>query len=394
MGLPGIDYEGFFNAIMSASLSAILVIDNQLRVLHASRSFLATARTTGSDMIGRRICDVFPVAFWEGGFDDRIREVIGSGARVLRERISHRMPGMPQRIYTYSIGPLPLCCGGRAAILVLDELTDLPAAIGEARQAQLRDESAAEGGEHAAAERRALEAQLRQAEKLAALGMVIGEIAHELRNPLGISSAAAQLLKNRTVSAPMQQECVEKVIAGIARASRVVESLLCFARPGRGRETTQVDVVELLRNALMFASGEAAAGVTVSWNVEGPVDAPAASFCTDGVQHLLELVMINMIANAFQAMPAGGQLSLAIRREGEDIAVEIGDTGCGIPETDLPRIFDPFFTTRSDTRRSGLGLSVSHSIVQQHRGGIAVRSRPGEGTLFVIRLRASAAPQG
>lgn len=102
--------------------------------------------------------------------------------------------------------------------------------------------------------------------------------------------------------------------------------------------------------------------------------------------------MINMIANAFQAMSAGGQLTLGVRREGDDSAVEIGDTGCGTPKADLSRIFDPFFTTRRDMRRSGLGLSVSYSIVQQHRGGIAVRSRPGEGTLFVTKLRASAAP--
>ncbi len=231
-------------------------------------------------------------------------------------------------------------------------------------------------------EQRAMEAQIRQGEKLAALGMVIGGIAHELRNPLGVSSAAAQLMRARIAAPTRLEECIGKVIAGIDRASLVVESLLRFARPGPIAETTKVDAHDVLKNALMFASGEAAAGTTVEWKpplAAGPVYA-------EGVQNLLELVVINLILNAFQAMPNGGRLNIGARRDGAEIVIEVGDTGPGIPQSHISKIFDPFFTTRNDNRRSGLGLSVSHSIVRQHGGNLTVRTSPSDGTTFVVRI--------
>jgi PAS domain S-box-containing protein len=231
-------------------------------------------------------------------------------------------------------------------------------------------------------EQRAMEAQIRQGEKLAALGMVIGGIAHEIRNPLGVSSAAAQLMRDRIASPALLEECIGKVIAGIDRASLVVESLLRFARPGPIAETTKINVLDVLKNALMFASGEAAAGTTVEWRLPSM----AAPVYAEGVQNLLELVVINLIVNAFQAMPNGGRLTIGAWREGAQVVIEIGDTGPGIPEANLSKIFDPFFTTRNDSRRSGLGLSVSHAIVRQHGGGVSVRTSPSSGTTFVVRI--------
>ncbi len=230
-------------------------------------------------------------------------------------------------------------------------------------------------------EQRAMEAQMHQGEKLAALGMVIGGIAHEIRNPLGVSSAAAQLMKQRIAKPELLEECIGKVIAGIDRASLVVESLLRFARPKPIAETTRVNVVGILKNALMFASGEAAAGTSVEWTLETGAD----NLFAEGVQNLLELVVINLMLNAFQAMPGGGRLAIGLRRDAAEVIIEIGDTGPGIPDAHLSKIFDPFFTTRSDSRRSGLGLSVSHSIVRQHGGRVDVRTSRN-GTTFVIRI--------
>ena len=231
-------------------------------------------------------------------------------------------------------------------------------------------------------EQRALEAQIHQAEKLAALGMVIGGIAHEIRNPLGVSSAAAQLMKHRLHSPALLEECIGKVVGGIDRASLVVESLLRFARPGPIRETTRVNVLDVVKNALMFASGEAAAGTAVEWRLPPAQEAIFA----EGVQNLLELVVINLIVNAFQAMPGGGRLIIAIRLDNGEVVIGISDSGPGIPEAHVSRIFDPFFTTRSDSRRSGLGLSVSHSIVRQHGGSVTVSTSSRDGTTFTVRL--------
>jgi PAS domain S-box-containing protein len=480
VSLSRLDYERFFDAIMATIPSSILVIDAALTVVHASRNFLEKSHATRNGTIGRRLQDIFPEAFRDTALAQQVHEVIRSGRIVLRQRMSYRAPAVPLRIYSYSICPLPLDGGLSAAILVMDDVTDLLRLSDEVRQAQLhlasvvesagdliistdacgriltwngaaetacgfsaeemrgrsfvdliaapqKSEAAlffaeiAKGDRRRAAEwpmrrrkgeaipvswnlssmtdssgevtgivvvgrnlveQRALEAQIHQAEKLAALGMVIGGIAHEIRNPLGVSSAAAQLLKRRGGSKEMREECVQKVIGGIARASAVVENLLRFARPSRLGETVRVDVVETLRNALMFASGEAAAGTTVAWEVEDK----ASPLYAEGVQNLVELVLINLIANAFQAMPDGGRLSLAVRRAGPEVLIEIGDTGNGITESDLPRIFDPFFTTRTGSGRSGLGLALSHSIVRQHGGSIAARSRWGAGTHFTVRL--------
>ncbi len=237
-------------------------------------------------------------------------------------------------------------------------------------------------------EQRAIEAQMHQSEKLAALGMVIGGIAHEIRNPLGVSSAAAQLMKHRMTSPALLEECVGKVIGGIDRASLIVESLLRFARPGPIKETTRVNVHDVLKNALMFASGEAAVGTTVDWKLP----AASASLYAEGVQNLLELVLINLMLNAFQAMRNGGRLTVAFWLAAAEVVIEIGDTGPGIPEAHVSKIFDPFFTMRSDSRRSGLGLSVCHSIVRQHGGSVAVRTSPRNGTTFTVRLPAAVAP--
>jgi signal transduction histidine kinase len=217
--------------------------------------------------------------------------------------------------------------------------------------------------------------------------MAIGGIAHEIRNPLGVSSAAAQLMRRCAGSPERIEECIGKVIGGIDRASLVVESLLRFALPGPLRETARVDVVEVLTNALNFASGELPARTTVRWKLPSQVR-PAY---VQGAQNLLEMVIINLMLNAFQAMPKGGRMSIDLRFDGPEIVIEIGDTGPGISPEHVSRIFDPFFTTGGDQRRSGLGLSVSHSIVRQHGGNLTVRTAPCEGTTFTVRLPAAPA---
>ena len=116
---------------------------------------------------------------------------------------------------------------------------------------------------------------------------------------------------------------------------------------------------------------------------------PASPAYAEGVQNLLELVIINLLLNAFQAMPNGGRLTIGVWRDGAEIVIEIGDTGPGIPEAHVSKIFDPFFTTRNDSQRSGLGLSVSHSIVRQHGGSVNVRTSPSSGTTFMVRIPAA-----
>jgi PAS domain S-box-containing protein len=475
-----IDYGCLFDALSSTIPSSILIVDDNLTVLMANRNFLEKSRGTLSAIQGLNLQEVLPAAFGDIPLDQQIREAIRTGRSVHRQKMTYRAPGISLRVYSYSVRRLQLDGNAaRAALLVMDDITDLLSLSEEVRRTQLHlasivdsagdliistdaagtiltwNTAAEQATGHAAretlgrplaeliaeplqaevqscyrridridqrltaewpvtgtdgkavpiswhlspmresdggtsgvvivgrnlVEQREMEAQMQQAEKLAALGLVIGGIAHEIRSPLGVSSAAAQLLRRGVGEPKLLRECVEKVIGGIDRASLIVDSLLRFVRPGRIQETIKVDVLELLRNALLLVSSEAAPGTKVQWDT-GHIQ---TTVYAEGMQNLLQLVMINLITNAFQAMPEGGQLTISVR-VGKDILIAIHNTGPGIPEAQLTKVFDPFFTSRNDSRRSGLGLFVSHSIVQQHGGTIAVRTTPSEGTTFSVRL--------
>lgn len=481
-----VDYASLFEALSSTIPSSILIVDQSLIVLLANRNFLQKSRGTMSAVQGMSLQEVLPSAFRDIQLDQQIREVIRSGNALLRQKMTYRAPGISLRVYSYSIRQLQLDGqAGGAALIVMDDITDLLSLSEEVRRTQLHlasiVESAADliistdaagkiltwntaaeqatgyppgqvigqpmasliaqpqhaevarcyaeirrAGQRLTAEwsvvcadaklipiswhlspmsgrdggingvvivgrnlveQREMEAQMRQAEKLAALGLVIGGIAHEIRNPLGVSSGAAQLLRRGLNSPKLMRECVDKVIGGIDRAANIVDSLLRFARPGHIQETTQVNVLEMLHNALLLVSGEAAPGTRVHWDT---ARLPATAHA-QGVQNLLELVMINLLTNAFQAMPKGGDLTITVQLD-KEILISIHNTGPGIPEEQLSKVFDPFFSMRNDSRRAGLGLFVSHSIVQQHGGSIAVCTSATEGTTFSVRLPLSHEP--
>jgi two-component system NtrC family sensor kinase len=111
---------------------------------------------------------------------------------------------------------------------------------------------------------------------------------------------------------------------------------------------------------------------------------PPPSIQADGSQ--LQQVFLNLVLNALDAVPEGGEIRISARRDTDGIEVAVADNGCGIPEEDLGRIFDPFFSTKRVGRGTGLGLSVSYGIVQAHRGRISVESRAGVGSTFRVWL--------
>ncbi|MBI1867364.1 MAG: PAS domain S-box protein [Methylocystis sp.] len=353
MLVPTLDYESFLHAVMATTGDLIISTDPQGAITTWSA---AAEKATGyacRDVRGSRFAD---------HIEEPHNKEVDAFFRKIAEDEDRRCVDWPMRLRSGESMPLSW------------------------RLSRMTDQAGEVAGVVAVGcnpvEQRVKETEMRQGEKLAALGMVIGGIAHEIRNPLGVSSAAAQLMRETMTAPALLEECIDKVIAGIDRASLVVESLLRFARPGPITQTTKVDVLDMLNNALALASGDAAAGTTVDWQ---PPCMPAPLYA-EGVQNLLELVIVNLILNAFQAMPNGGRLTIAGRRDGAEAVIEIRDTGPGIPEAHLAKIFDPFFTTRSDSRRAGLGLSVSHAIVRQHGGNLTVRTSPSDGATFVVRI--------
>jgi len=231
-------------------------------------------------------------------------------------------------------------------------------------------------------ERRALEQHLYQSEKLAALGVMAGGIAHELRNPLSVSFSAAQFLLEPPDDPVFQQECVRKIIDGIERSSMIIENLLRFARPSSGNQTEALNIVNLMHETLSVLTPQA------KLQKINLVEDYAEPFVPiSGNANLLQQVVMNLILNAYLAMPAGGEVRVSIRREADEAVVRVRDTGGGISPSHLDKIFDPFFTTRPVGKGTGLGLSICHTLVKQHGGSIAVESSvEGQGSTFVVRL--------
>ena len=230
-------------------------------------------------------------------------------------------------------------------------------------------------------ERRQLEAQLFHSAKMASLGVMAGGIAHEVRNPLGIISAAAQLLLERPDDAQLRSECANKIYAATQRTSLIIESLLKFARPQKG-QMVKIDLSAALDDILRLMSNQ----LTVQ-KVALVREMPKRLSWVYGHPSLLQQVFGNLILNACNAMPAGGTLTVACKpAETEAVEIRFSDTGQGIPPEHQSKIFDPFFTTMPVGKGTGLGLSISYSIIQQHRGSITVDSQVGQGTTFAIRL--------
>ena len=230
-------------------------------------------------------------------------------------------------------------------------------------------------------EQRKLEAQLMQSQKLAALGVMAGGIAHEIRNPLAICSSAAQFLLEEGLTPEFIRECAQRLQSGIHKASNIIENLLRFARPSEPPETAPVDLAATLQEPLALVANQARLQ-----KVAIDLHLPPEPVVSNGVASLLQQVFMNLYLNALHAMPQGGAITVTLEKGEREALVRVADTGRGIAPEDLGKIFDPFYTRSPVGRGIGLGLSITYSIVQQHLGAVEVESQVGRGSTFLVRL--------
>lgn len=230
-------------------------------------------------------------------------------------------------------------------------------------------------------ERKRLESQLIQSEKMAAIGQLAAGIAHEIRNPLGIiMNALYDLSEIVDTGNPEITEDLHIAKEEIARAQDIIKNLLEFSRES-GTEMEEVNLNDLLRKTLQLMGKYLQTSNVKVVTAFGKVGACTAN------QNALRQVFLNLITNAVQAMPHGGMLRVHTQRDADKhVLIEFSDTGVGIAEDHLHRVFDPFFTTKEPGQGTGLGLSVVHSVIKRYQGNIAVRSKAGEGTAFLIEL--------
>lgn len=226
-------------------------------------------------------------------------------------------------------------------------------------------------------ERKRMQEQLVRREKLAALGELAGGVSHELRNPLGAVKQAAYFLKIALEQPePEVKETLDIMEKEVATSERIISSILSFARP-KSPTRRKVDINNVVQEALSCTS------IPENVQLARQLDETLPSILADPVQ--LGQVFGNIILNAIQAMPEGGQLTIKSEVPGPEwVTVSFADTGVGIPQKDLERLLEPLFTTKA--KGIGLGLAVAKTLVVGHGGTIEVQSEVGKGSTFTVRL--------
>jgi two-component system, NtrC family, sensor kinase len=239
-------------------------------------------------------------------------------------------------------------------------------------------------------ERIELEAQLSQSDKLSSIGLLAAGVAHEVNTPLAVISSYTQMLSKQLQGDPQKSGLLEKITRQTFRASEIVNNLLNFSRTS-GSEIGDVDVNKVIADTLALLEHQfkvARVEVENSPSLKLPA--------IQGNAGRLQQVFLNLFLNAKDAMPGGGKLRVTTMN-GESVSVRVSDSGSGIAPEHIQRIYDPFFTTKNSLREgqprgTGLGLSVSYGIIQEHAGKIRVESHPGAGTTFVLDFPLSKKP--
>ncbi len=470
-------FEVRYDMLLNAIPSSVLIIDRQLQVLSVNQNFLSKSLRSKESTVGRLLADVFPLVILQStGIEESIRNVFNSGVAIKGQKMTYRAPGVPLRIYYYSILPVP----NDQIMLIMEDVTEQVRLSEEVRRVErhlasvvesasdivlstdidgriLTWNSAAEkqsglttqevhgvffydlcdvnqkpavrlifqrmragnephttefhlltpnkGGSiliswvfspmlddygktvgtvvvgRDLAERRKLELQLRQSQKLTALGVMAGGIAHEIRNPLAVCSSSAQFLLEDNVSPEFHKECARKIQTNIQKASAIIENLLRFARSSLDTDMSELDLITVLNETIELVTNQAKVQkIQIQLSVQKPV------ILVTGVSGLLQQVFMNIFLNAINAMPQGGVLSITVNTIEDRVIVRVTDTGVGIPPGELEKIFDPFHTSSPVGQGTGLGLSICYSIIRQHLGSIQAESRLGQGATIVVTL--------
>ncbi len=303
----------------------------------------------------------------EGGGESKARALSPRIAAVLedaRMRVSERVIGdrnatgtAGTRVFQISSAPLEQS-GGR-----LEQVVELAQEVTEQRR---------------------LQAQLMHADKMAALGELAGQFAHEVNNPITIVSAKGRLLLE-THAAEMSDHVraeIAKMTDAANRIGRITRDLLAYGRPAAPSRQPLDLGRSVARAADLIRDRAESSGVTITLKTG---DEPAV---VDANEDELQQVFLNLLLNALDAMPGGGQLDVEVIREGSGtwIDVLVRDSGTGVPLEVRDRIFEPFVTTKTDGSGTGLGLSVCLGLVRSHGGEIGIVETSNRGTTFRVRL--------
>ena len=342
-----------FNENIVESINVgILAVDLEDRIESWNAQMEAMYALSRREAIGQRLSDVFPVEFFDAF--DRFRHESG-----VHHLYKFRLTTRAGETRTANVAVAPLMSRDFVAvgrIVLVDDIT----------------------------ERVTLEAQLAQSDKLSSIGLLAAGVAHEINTPLAVISSYAQMLHKQMKGDTRMGPLLERITQQSFRASEIANGLLNFSRTST-TEMRETDLNQVIRDTLTLVEHQMkTAGITVAMGLE--TELPRIQ----GNPGKLQQVFLNLLLNAKDAMPQGGELRVGTTANGH-VEATIADSGAGIAPEHLKRIYDPFFTTKSapkpgERRGTGLGLSVSYGIIQEHAGKIHVESTLGVGTTFHLEF--------
>jgi signal transduction histidine kinase len=229
--------------------------------------------------------------------------------------------------------------------------------------------------------------QLIQSEKLASIGQLAAGVAHEINNPIGVMLGFTQVLLKHVPQDSQMHKPLSTIEREGLRCKQIVESLLDFAHYSKPN-LARLNLNQVVEDALVLLTHKASTTGIKLIKRYAP-NLPEVL----GDQNRLQQVFLNILLNAYQAMPEGGELQIITRLAGQEVHAAFVDTGVGIPPENLNRVFDPFFTTKEVGQGTGLGLSISYGIVEQHGGTIEAQSKVGVGSTFTVKLPVAPPPR-
>ena len=343
-----------FNENIVESISVgVLAVDLEDRIESWNSQMEVMYAMPRSQVLNERLSEVFPAEFMEEFY--RVRQ--NPGIHNLYKFRLHTRAG-DVRIANVAIAPLvtrKFNVIGR--LIIVDDIT----------------------------ERMELESQLTQAEKLSSIGLLAAGVAHEVNTPLAVISSYAQMLTKQINDDAKLGPLLEKITRQTFRASEIVNNLLNFSRTG-ATEFSAIDLNKIITETLTLLEHQLKTS-----HVKVQTDLYAGLPLIHGNSGKLQQVFLNLFLNAKDAMAGkGGTLHISTTN-GDAVQVNISDSGAGIAPEHINKIYDPFFTTKNvpregQSRGTGLGLSVTYGIIQEHAGKIRVDSQPGQGTTFQLEF--------
>jgi len=342
--------RAFLTRIIEGSAEAIVTLDRELRVTSWNAAAERIYGRPAASMIGQSIDALLPTPEQARRELELLHAVVRRGETLRDHETSHvRKDGAPiivRMTVSALIGPDGALEGSTAIIRDVSSLVEM-------------------------------ERRLRERDRLAAVGQLAAQVAHEIKNPLAGIRGACEIMMSRLAGSRMH-EVAEEVVRQIDRLNRTVEELLQFSRPAR---TTQypTDLHALIETVLGMVMRERRASTVA---VERAYDERLPPVPLDAAQ--MQQVLYNVLLNACQAMDYRGRLTIATELRDSSAVIEVRDSGPGIPEGAVDSIFEPFYTTR--TEGTGLGLAIVKKIVQAHGGSIHAGPGPEGGAEFRISL--------